>query len=656
MRTTARITVLLGVFIGLFGMLGMRLWFVQIAEGAAAAGVTATQAWITISTPAPRGDVYDKRGNLLATSRFVPVVEVDRHLVDRDQAENLIRRLSSLLAIPESEIAHLYEEAGVNGVFEIATVDSVDAYQINEQLRDFPGVRIKRVPERINLVGGSMAHVLGHLGLPTAADLDERPELDPNTRVGKLGIERIYDEWLQGVPGELAYRVQRAQITQQRAEVAPTPGNSVYLTLDLQLQEVVERALTEGIALSNEWKADQRRQGRDGAQNVTERGAVVVLDVRTGAISAMASYPTFDPGLFVGGLDDATFTSLNESGALRNLAVSGLYPPASTFKAITYMTILEENVPLPASVEGVDAASGVVNCDGRLELAGLSDGSPQIFTDWYYPDTKGWLDLSAALEQSCNIYFWSAALGMYQAWDDTPRETALQDMARDLGYGSQTGIDLTGDASGIIPDRELFLQWQQQQLDDPDAPRLLDAARLETSDPWFGGDLMNAAIGQGSVVATPLQVAVSYAAMINGGTVWQPYVVDQIRDVNDQLVYGNSPTVANRVSLDPAHVSSLLADLNRVVTRGTAASSFSDFGDSLFDVGGKTGTGQSIATADNHAWFVGVVGISDPRYVVAVLIDEGGSGGAVAAPVARQIMQYLQGEELTPITAGAAAQ
>lgn len=647
---------LLAVFIGLFGMLGMRLWFVQIAEGAQAAEATDGQAWITVSTPAPRGDIYDKRGNLLATSRFVPVVEVDRHLVERDQAEGLIRRLSSLLAIPEADISRLYEDAGVNGVFEIAAVDSVDAYQIIEQLRDFPGVRIKRLPQRINLVGSSMAHVLGHLGLPTEADLEERSDLDPGTRVGKLGVERIYDEWLQGVPGELAYRVQQAAITQQRPEIAPTPGNSVHLTLDLQLQEVVERALVEGIALSNEWKEDQRSQGREGAQNLTERGAAVVLDVRTGAISAMASYPTFDPGLFVGGLDASTFTSLNESGALRNLAVSGLYPPASAFKAVTYMTILEENAPLPASVEGVDSASRVVNCDGRLELPALSDGSPQIFTDWYYPNVKGWLDLSGALEQSCNIYFWSAALGMYQAWDGTPRETALQDMARDLGYGSRTGIDLTGDAAGIVPDRDLFLEWQKQQLEDPDAPRLLDAARLETSDPWFGGDLMNAAIGQGSLVATPLQVAVSYAAMVNGGTVWTPYVVDQIRDPADQLVFGNGPTVAARVDIDPAHSRMLLADLNRVVTRGTAATAFTGFGDSLFDVGGKTGTGQSIATADNHAWFVGVVGISDPRYVVAVLIDEGGSGGAVAAPVARQIMQYLQGEELTPITAGAAAQ
>jgi penicillin-binding protein 2 len=418
----------------------------------------------------------------------------------------------------------------VNGVFEIAAVDSVDAYQINEQLRDFPGVRIKRVPQRINLVGSSMAHVLGHLGLPTEVDLEERPGLDPNTRIGKLGVERIYDEWLQGRPGELAYRVQRAQITEQRPEVSP-PGQLGLSHPRPALQEAVERALAEGVELSNEWKADQRRRAGSGAQNVTERGAVVVLDVRTGAISAMASYPSFDPGLFVGGLDARTFAALNESGALRNLAVSGLYPPASTFKAVTYMTILEENVPLPgerrrASTPPVASSTAMAGSSCRpcptVPLRSSPTGTTRTI--------KGWLDLSGALEQSCNIFFWSAALGMYQAWDGTPRETALQDMARDLGYGSRTGIDLTGDAAGIVPDRELFLQWQEQQLEDPDAPRLLDAARLETSDPWFGGDLMNAAIGQGSLVATPLQVAVSYAAMVNGGTVWTPYVVDQIRD------------------------------------------------------------------------------------------------------------------------------
>jgi penicillin-binding protein 2 len=248
-------------------------------------------------------------------------------------------------------------------------------------------------------------------------------------------------------------------------------------------------------------------------------------------------------------------------------------------------------------------------------------------------------------------------LGIHDAWDGTERETVLQDMARGLGYGSPTGIDLTSDPSGVIPDRELFLAWQEAQMEDPEeAPRLLDESRLDGRDPWFGGDLMNAAIGQGTVSATPLQVAVSYAAMANGGKVWEPYVVREIRDPNGNLVEINTPTLKNEVDLDPANVQRLLSDLNRVVTRGTAASAFRDFGGSLFDVGGKTGTGQSIAAKDNHAWFAGIAPLSDPRYSVVVLIDEGGSGGAVAAPVGRQIMQYLMGEDLDPIVVGESAQ
>ncbi|HEY5684064.1 MAG TPA: penicillin-binding transpeptidase domain-containing protein, partial [Acidimicrobiia bacterium] len=265
-------------------------------------------------------------------------------------------------------------------------------------------------------------------------------------------------------------------------------------------------------------------------------------------------------------------------------------------------------------------------------------------------------NLSQAFEQSCNIFFYSVALGIHQAWDKTDRETVLQDMARSLGFGSPTGIDLTGDAAGIVPDREFFRIWQEIQREEPDRPKLLDPSREELADPWFGGDLMNAAIGQGSVSATPLQVAVAYAALVNGGKVWRPYVVEQIRNQADELVMGNTPELKNEIDFDPEAVERLKRDLNGVVTRGTASRAFDGYGASIVDVGGKTGTGQSIRTKDNHAWFVGVVGLETPRYVVVVLIDEGGSGGAVAAPVARHIMQYLSGEDPDPITAGAAAQ
>ena len=657
MRFSLRLTILFGFFLAMFGVLSMRLWFVQVAEGASAAELADSQSWVAVDTPAPRGDIRDRNGLVLATSRFVPAVVVDRHLVNKDQKNLLIQRLSALLAIPADDIAAMYEKAGVNGTFTVATVDTTEAYQINERLALFPGVRIEKVPERVYISGDSMAHVIGQLGLPTADDVDQRPELNPSVRIGKAGVEAVYDEWLQGDPGEVSYQVRLGQVISQRPEVEPTPGDTVILTLDLDLQLVVENALREGIVLSNEWKEQQRAAGNtSAAKNETLRGAAIVIDVDTGAVLSMASFPSYDPSLFVTGLDDETYSVLAEQQAFLNLAVSGQYPPASTFKAVTYLTFLEEDVPLPSDVEGIDPANDVVHCDGQLELSRLNDGSAQIFPDWYDGD-KGWLDVSASLQESCNIFFYSIALGIHDAWDGTARETVLQDLARGLGYGSPTGIDLTSDQSGVIPDRELFLQWQEAQMDDPEeAPRLLDEARLDGGDPWFGGDLMNAAIGQGTVNATPLQVAVSYAAMANGGKVWTPYVVGEIRDSSGSLVERNVPSLANEVDLDPENVNRLLRDLNRVVTQGTAASAFQGFGDSISDVGGKTGTGQSVKSRDNHAWFTGIAPISDPKYAVVVLIDEGGSGGAVAAPVARQIMQYLMGEELDPIVAGESAQ
>ncbi|MDX1450188.1 MAG: penicillin-binding transpeptidase domain-containing protein, partial [Acidimicrobiia bacterium] len=278
--------------------------------------------------------------------------------------------------------------------------------------------------------------------------------------------------------------------------------------------------------------------------------------------------------------------------------------------------------------------------------------SPQVFNDWYGDQDFGWLDEHEAFRLSCNIYFYSVALGVWQAWRDSDRENVIQDLARQVGFGSETGIDLTGEAAGVMPDRELYERRKEIQLEDEDAPQLLDQARLEAASPWFGGDLMLTAIGQGDVTSTPLQVATAYVTIANGGTLYRPYVVGQIRDASGGIVHTAEPEVIGEAGFDRASVTALLEDMNRVVTTGTASAAFDGFGPSLALVGGKTGTGQSVKSKDNHAWFAGVAPIDDPQYAVAILIDEGGSGGAVAAPVARQVFQYLLGEDLDPIRAG----
>lgn len=652
MKYTTRLGVTFTLFISMFSILTLRLWFVQVAEGAQAAELAQRQSILEVEVPAPRGDIFDANGVLLASSRYVPAIWVDRHFVDPEEKEGLVQALSTLLNIPAADISLMYEEAGPNGRFQVAVIDTAMAYRVAEQLRDYPGVSVERIPERVYLSGDSLAHVIGHLGKPTREDLVADPSLDPNVRIGKLGVERVYQEYLAGEPGLVTYRLDLGEIANVERSTPVAPGMRLYLTIDSELQTVVRQALIDGIANANQIKEGLRAQGEtDGTRHEVTRGAVVVLDVRTGAVLALESLPSFDPGLFVGGLDVETFSRLQDEGAFLNLATSGQYPPASTFKVVTYTALLENDIPFPTKAEGVDAANRVVHCDGEF-FYGFQDGSRKGLKDWYGNRDLGWLNYHEALTKSCNIYFYAVAAGVWENWANTSRENVIQDLARSLGFGSETGIDLSTEAVGLIPDRALFEERKKFMLENEDAPQLLDQARLEARSPWFGGDLLNLAIGQGETLSTPIQLATAYAALVNGGTVYQPHVVGRIYDNDGNLAYAAAPTVVNTIPLADSTVEQLLTDLNRVVTVGTAQQAFAGFGDSLDQVGGKTGTGQSIATKDNHAWFAGVAPIDDPRYVVVVLLDEGGSGGGAAAPVARYIMQYLMGEELDPIKAG----
>jgi len=649
MKFALRLTTLGVIFTVMFSVVGLRLWFIQVAEGPQIAQAAEEATWVGKTTYAARGDIYDRNGTLLATSRMVPAVMIDRTFVQPEQREPLIQELASIVGVDPVELDTLYEEAGINGRFQVSTVSNETAYAINESLDELPGVEVVKVPERVYLSGDTMAHVIGHLGLPEQADLDERDDLDRDVRIGKLGVERVYDEVLQGTGGSVEYRVRRGEIIEQRPPVDPVTGSSLVLNLDFALQEQVELALESGVALSNEVKEEEKADGEE-VFSETQRAAAVVLDVDTFDVLALASYPDFDPSNFVAGIDEATFEELNETKAFNNLVVSGLYPPASTFKAITYTAKLEENLPFPPDVEGVDG--DLIHCDGTLELAELEDGSIQVKRDWYNPRTLGWLDIHGALANSCNIYFWNVALGTYVAYPEGhQKETILQDWARRVGYGHETGIDLTSEAPGTIPTRQLFEELKEHQLENPDEPPRLEPTRLELASPWLGGDLMDFAIGQGAFTATPLQVASSFAVLVNGGTVMEPRVVRETIDSDGNVTPVQRPEAVT-VDIDPATTASLLADLGSVVNGGTAEAAFSDFGEGVENVGGKTGTAQVSATRDNHAWFVGVAPLDDPKYVVAILIDEGGSGGQVAAPVARHIMQYLVGNEPTPIVEG----
>jgi len=633
---------------GLFGILVLRLWFPQVTDAEASLEVAFEQRIRVVEIEAPRGDVFDNEGKeLLAGTVATLRVVVDRKLVASEHEEFLIQNLSALLAIPASEIRREFEDRGVGARFPLGDqITQSTGISVLENIEDFPGVTIEPVPFRIYPLAETAAHIVGYIGSPDDDDLG-RLDIDINDRVGKFGIEGSYDGLLRGTPGQITYRVDaQGEILGVLEEKSPLPGGSVITTIDLDMQRFVEDTLVSGILLA-------RQEG----EPVT-RGSAVVIDPNDGSIMAMASMPSFDPSIFSDGrLSQTEWEMLSQKAVFNNFAIQGLYPPGSSFKVIVNVLAREYRISPEIEEEYLDMVDQEADptaffSDGEL----LFTNTPPL-TDWK-DGGHGLVDLSESLAQSVNTYYWSIALKIWNQRGVDWEENLLQDFARDLGFGDQTGIDLPFEQAGLVPDREWFQFNQQNQT-----------GLVRSEGGWSGGDLMNIATGQGALNVTPLQMAVAYAALVNGGTVWEPRVVESVRDAENNLLFANVPSAANKIDFRPNTVAEIKADLNGVVNSqtGTGRQAFEGFCEdepdeecaALQEVGGKTGTAeirQAIGddvTAIDTAWFVGAAPLSNPEWVVVVVIEQGGSGGKVAAPTARRIFQYLMGVNPDPVRAGA---
>ncbi len=607
-------------FLALFVMLTVRLWFLQVAaveENTAKAA--SNQIQIIYQQPA-RGEIRDINGAVLAGSRPSQTLQLDRAEVTIDEEEELVQRLAVLLGVDQSEIRNPINSARSGTVVTLARdISDEVAFEVQEYQDDYPGISVALTPVRIYPQETLAAHVLGYTGKATTADLERYSDRVRTEEVfGRAGVERQYDNVLRGTEGAEVFTVSADRtVWQFTEEVNAQPGWNVVLTIDADVSRAVKEALQYGLDIS-------REQG----EQPTGKTAMVVFDATDGSVVAMESIPDYDPNLFVGSLSSEEFEVIQENNALLNLNVRGTFPPGSTFKAVPYVVAIEEDV-WPEDLTGPEDGKVL---EPKLEFPSFGAGSPQVFTDWS-PD-HGWTNLHGALVKSADVYFWEVALGVWE--DHSLDESIIQNWARELGYGAPTGIDLPGEAAGIMPDRD----WRE---------------RLHEQNPvafpngeWYGGDLMNTVIGQGDLAATPLQMAVSYAALINGGTVWRPRVVDHFVDTDGNVVDRREPAAVRTVDVSPETSEMLRLDLARVVREGTAAGAFAS-SPYRNQIGGKTGTAQIGPISDNidTAWFVGVAPISNPKYVVVIVVDEGGGGSAVAAPAVRRVMEYL----LDPATA-----
>lgn len=657
-RFRERLVVLRVLIISLLVALLGRLWYLQVVSGPSYRQAAAANHIRDVVLPAPRGLILDDMGRPLVDNRTTLVLTVDRAtlLAQPDGGRAVLDRLAGVVHLPVSELRQLttvcgpgvrppcwsgspYQPIPVGGAVSPAT-----AVQIEQQGQAFPGVTVSVQPVRAypRPDGALAAHTLGYLGPISPAELARlsptAQNVDRNELVGRAGLEASYNGWLSGRPGIQQVTVSAAgAVIGTVGQTPPLPGDTLITSLDARVQAVVQNALGYGID-----------RARSRGKPVTS-GAAVVLDARTGRVVAMASYPSYNPEVFVGGISAANYRALTDPAAgvpLLDRAIQGQYPPGSTFKLATASG---------AVMEGTASFSGLYPCPGSVTLGN------RVFHN-FADEALGMITLHQAIVASCDTVFYGfAATDWYHdqaliAAGKPPLE-AVQHMAMAYGLGRPTGIDLPGERAGLIQDRASKLaEWKTYLR----ANACAGAKRRAPGDPLkaldeenclYGwqfrlGDQANFDIGQGTVLVTPIQLAVAYAVLCNGGTVYSPRIGKAIVAPDGRVIKTITPPVRGHVPVRPDVLANIMSAMYDVTRSGTAAGAFAGFPFGQVDVGGKTGTSQIANDPTNtSSWFASFAGLPGhrPQYVAVVVIPKGGQGANAAAPAVRQIWDGIYG-------------
>jgi len=497
-------------------------------------------------------------------------------------------------------------------------------------LRDYPA-------------GGVAAHVLGYVGEVSADELKQRRfrGYRAGDIVGKAGVELTYDKWLRGRDGVQDLEVNAAgEVVRALGGRPPAPGRDLQLTVNLDLQLTVERVLADGMRAAR-LLPDTPRGGTYPAPAAT----AVVLDPDDGSLLALASLPQYDPRRFVGGISRRDFARYSGSPGkpLLHRAVQSAYPPGSTWKPFTALAGLQAGTITPTST---------YSCPGSFTIGDYTK------RDWT-PRGHGAVALTDSLRLSCDVYYYNlgAQLGVAERAQEERGEKVdekLQATARGFGFGRLPALDLPYGVEGTVPTREWRKRfWEQNRKLYCAGSGALYRELCRDGWRWQGGDNLNIAIGQGDLQVSPLQLALGYGALANGGTVYRPHVGRAVLDpVSGREVRRVKPRVAEVAEVPGGALAAVGQALATVPTGGTAASAFAGFPLDRFPVAGKTGTADLPPQAP-FAWFASYAPVGDPEYVVVVMVEQGGHGGESAAPVARAIYQKLFGLPATPVAAGA---
>ncbi len=617
-----------------FGVLFARLWFLQVLSSeefeAQALGNTIRVTY----EPAPRGRIFDRNGHVLVDNRESLVVTVDRFVFDTefDQSEqdDLVLRLAREI----SRAGRLTKIFEINDALNDARYGPLDSIEVArdvtenfeivlaERADEFPGVGTVIRSVRSYPYGALAGHVLGYVSSLS----EEQYELvaggpkayRPTDEIGQTGVEASFESVLRGTPGSTTLLVDNlGDPVEVIEQVDPVAGADVYLTLDVGIQALAEEELLTALAIARQQEPEEPEDPPFTAPG----GAIVVLDPNGGDVLAMASYPTYSPSEFVGAISEERWAEIQNPVShqpLHNRALSGIYPPGSTFKLFTAYAAMNSGVIGPRGVLAADTlyedtGSYVVpSCeDHALDLCTFTNAQGAIY---------GPVDLPRAITVSSDVYFYY--LGDTMDRGERFNQESIQRTARLFGFGAQSGIALAGEGTGRVP-----------------SPTAAEAA----GEPWRTGDTIVLSIGQGLLGATPLQMANGYGAFANGGTLYAPKVVDRVENsVSGEVLQSFGDRVINRIYLPNSIRRPILQGLLGVTgdLDGTAHRAFVGFPHEEWSVAGKTGTAEVEGKAD-FSLFAAFGPNPNPEYVVVAVMEESGFGASIAAPAVRRVLEPI---------------
>lgn len=595
-RTLARLSI---VILCLFGVLFLRLWTLQLVEGEELRQRSEHNRLRLQDLPPWRGMIMDRGGEILVSNR--PSFDLVVILEDVADFPLLAQRLAALLQLDAPQVLGQLENAQKGGFHQVRLKGDLSWREMSlvESFKaELPGTSIMVTPKREYRHKGLACHLLGYLGEISDVQLKSGrfPKYKMGDYLGKRGIELAWEDFLRGQRGSRRIEVDAyGRELGQLDQKLSIPGANVFLTLDLKLQLEAEACLQE------------------------QAGAIVALDPQNGKILAMSSAPTFSQEAFERGLSAKEWQEISQrkDHPLENRALKGQYPPGSTFKIVMALAGLEEKVITPSSV---------IYCSGAMPFGN------HVFRCWR-KGGHGGMNLHSALVQSCDVYFYHVGrrLGIER----------IAKWSKRFGLGAPTGLKLDKEVPGLVASPA----WKLSRF----------------GWAWQEGDTVSVSIGQGYNLATPLQMAQVAAAVANGGIIYEPQLVEKVESPAGEVLYQVKPIVKSRLNADPKNMALVQQGLLGVVNSGTGRAAQVPY----LEAAGKTGTSQVVALEkektkkkeyQNHAWFVAYAPFAEPKVALAVLVEHGGGGGAVAAPLAKRLISaYFPEPKVAragPVTSG----